>query len=234
MVSNMTRHCKMSFVIPTYQEEKYIEKTLEALSMLDCEIIVVDSGHDKTFNIARKYADKVLKLSQKGVSKARNFGAIKSSGDILIFLDADVIFPKLNDINLGDNAALISYTRCSADSPLIRLYIKIESFFIKHLTQLAVYFYARCDALIVRRDAFLKAGMFNEEINMMEVTELLLRLSKIGKIGVLPVPVQETGRRFKKSGIVSRYCFKWWRNLVSFYLTGKPFKNYHEEFGVVR
>ncbi len=234
MVSNMTQNHRMSFIIPTYQEEKYIEKTLEALSMHNCEIIVVDSGHDKTFNIAQKYADKVFKLNQKGVSKARNFGAIKSSGDILIFLDADVMFPKLNDIDLGDNVALISYTKCSADSPLIRPYIKIESFFIKHLTQLTVYFYARCDALIVRRETFFEAGMFNEKINMMEVTELLLRLSKIGNIGVLPVPVQETGRRFKKSGIVSRYCFKWWRNLASFYLTGKPFKNYYEEFGMVR
>lgn len=69
MVSNMTQNHRMSFIIPTYQEEKYIEKTLEALSMHNCEIIVVDSGHDKTFNIAQNMQTKFSNLIKREYQK---------------------------------------------------------------------------------------------------------------------------------------------------------------------
>ena len=81
----------ISVVIPAYNEEKYLEKTLNRLPK-NLELIVVCNGcTDKTAQIAKKYA-KVISISDKNVSKARNLGAKNSSGKILIFLDADTCF----------------------------------------------------------------------------------------------------------------------------------------------
>jgi len=84
-------------VIPAYNEEKYIEKTLSSLRNSDypnnlLEIIVVDNGSsDKTYDIAKKYSDKVLSLKEGNVGAVRNLGAKHTRADILIFLDADCL-----------------------------------------------------------------------------------------------------------------------------------------------
>lgn len=89
---------KVSIIIPTYLEEKYIGKTLKSIkkqNYKNYEIIVVDSNSkDKTIKIAKKYADKIIILKERGIAKARNCGANESSGEILLFLDADVVLNK--------------------------------------------------------------------------------------------------------------------------------------------
>jgi glycosyltransferase involved in cell wall biosynthesis len=94
---------KVSVIIPTYNEEKVIVKCLVSLSKQDykdVEIVVVDDGsRDDTRLKVQKVKDKLslnnLKLvsqKHKGTGSARNVGAKKSSGDILVFLDADMTF----------------------------------------------------------------------------------------------------------------------------------------------
>ena len=93
----------ISIVIPACNEENYIKDTLESVKMQDFkeyEVIVVCNGcTDKTENIAKKYTKKVFNLKEGNVLKAKNFGAKKSKGDIIIFLDADTIFYKENALN---------------------------------------------------------------------------------------------------------------------------------------
>jgi len=87
---------KISVIIPTLQEEKYIATTLSKLTKItpQIEIIVVDGGsEDNTVKIARGFTDKVYEIKERGISKARNYGAKYSNGDILLFLDADVMPP---------------------------------------------------------------------------------------------------------------------------------------------
>ena len=85
----------ISIVIPAYNEEKYLATTLENIKNQEFksyEIIVVCNGcTDKSFNIAKKYADKVFNLKESNVSKARNFGANNAKYNKLVFLDADVL-----------------------------------------------------------------------------------------------------------------------------------------------
>lgn len=88
---------KISFIIPTYNEGKCIESCLRSLKKQDVkkEIIVVDSNSkDKTISIAKKYADKVIVTKKRGVGLARNMGAKKAKGDILVFVDADMVISK--------------------------------------------------------------------------------------------------------------------------------------------
>ena len=84
---------KVSIIIPAFNEEKYIEKTIFAVksqNYFDIEIIVVDNGcTDKTVAISQAFGARVLKEKKKGISHARNKGARMAKGDVLCFVDAD-------------------------------------------------------------------------------------------------------------------------------------------------
>jgi len=90
----------ISVIIPTYNEENYIEKSLKRLSNQTIsrnkyEIIVVDGGSkDKTVKIAKKYADKIVIQKSPWVSGARNDAVKVSKYDLIATTDADVLVPK--------------------------------------------------------------------------------------------------------------------------------------------
>lgn len=92
----------ISIIIPAYNEESCIEKTLQNIAELECfdncEIIVVDGGsEDKTQSISKKYA-RVIN-SSKGKAIQQNKGAKAAGGDILFFVHADMTLPK-NVLNI--------------------------------------------------------------------------------------------------------------------------------------
>ncbi|GAE24618.1 glycosyltransferase [Halalkalibacter wakoensis JCM 9140] len=85
-----------SFIIAAYNEEKTIEKTLQALRnhphFLRAEIIVVDDGsQDQTSDVARKWADVVVSFQDnKGKGTAMQRGWKEAKGDYIVCLDADL------------------------------------------------------------------------------------------------------------------------------------------------
>jgi len=86
----------VSIVIPTLNEESYIEACLSSIysqdSELDFEVIVVDGGsEDRTYEIARDLADKVVVSEQRGTGAQRNRGAAEARSEHLLFLDADTL-----------------------------------------------------------------------------------------------------------------------------------------------
>ncbi|MBI2151187.1 glycosyltransferase [Candidatus Woesearchaeota archaeon] len=85
-----------SIIIPAYNEENYIRKTLHSLknqTYQDYEAIVVANGcTDATEELVRKRADeklRLLSLPKANVCVARNAGALNAQGQVLLFLDAD-------------------------------------------------------------------------------------------------------------------------------------------------
>jgi glycosyltransferase involved in cell wall biosynthesis len=91
-----------SIVVPTHNEELYIEETLRHLAALDYpkdryEVLVIENAStDKTLEKAMQFEDShihIYSYEQKGVSAARNRGAERSKedGDWVIFLDADTL-----------------------------------------------------------------------------------------------------------------------------------------------
>lgn len=85
----------LSIIIPCFNEEKYLQATLDAVfsqDYSDYEIIVVDDcSTDTTVAVAQKNNVTLVRLKKRsGVAVARNAGAKKATGDYLIFLDADV------------------------------------------------------------------------------------------------------------------------------------------------
>src|SRR3989338_6512598 len=83
----------LSIIIPAHNEENYVAACLQSIKQQpfsEYEIIVVcDSCTDKTLTIAKKYTRKVFEIKKRNVSAARNYGANKAKGDVLVFLDAD-------------------------------------------------------------------------------------------------------------------------------------------------
>jgi len=88
----------ISVIIPTYNEERDISKCLESLraqSYKNIEIIIVDDGSmDTTLSQIKKFPVKVLTQPHFGPALARNLGASKARGKILVFVDADMTFGK--------------------------------------------------------------------------------------------------------------------------------------------
>ena len=95
---------KISIVIPVYNASLTLKECLDSIfesSYKNFEVIVVsDHSSDDSVEIAKKYKCKIIELDEnKGPAFARNKGAEKSEGDILLFLDSDVILNK-NSLNL--------------------------------------------------------------------------------------------------------------------------------------
>ncbi len=88
----------ISIIIPAYNAEKTISRTLESVisqSYKNIEVIVVNDGSvDSTCSILKSYEDKnnnihVINQSNSGVSISRNNGLKKSIGEFVLFLDSD-------------------------------------------------------------------------------------------------------------------------------------------------
>ncbi len=85
-----------SIVVPAYNEERFLPRTLEALHSamaavaLSGEIVVVDNNStDRTADIARRRGATVVLEAVNQISRARNTGARIARGRYLIFVDAD-------------------------------------------------------------------------------------------------------------------------------------------------
>jgi glycosyltransferase involved in cell wall biosynthesis len=79
----------LSVIIPTYNEEDYIEDALRSVSFAD-EIILVDSfSTDRTIDIAKPYITKLLQREFDNFSSQKNYALKHVSGDWVLFLDAD-------------------------------------------------------------------------------------------------------------------------------------------------
>ena len=93
---------KVSVIIPAFNEEKTIGGVVETARnnpFVDEVIVVNDASTDRTPIIAKKKGAKVINFNQnKGKGWAYYEGVKASEGDIIIFLDADLIGLEPNHI----------------------------------------------------------------------------------------------------------------------------------------
>ncbi len=99
---------KISIIIPVYNSSLTLKECLGAVfnsSFKNFEVIIVsDNSTDNSVAIAKEYQCKIIELPKnKGPAFARNSGAQAASGDVLFFIDSDVVIKNdglnyLNDI----------------------------------------------------------------------------------------------------------------------------------------
>ena len=98
---------KVSFVIPVYKVEQYLERCVRSITdqtYRDIEIILVDDGSpDSCPVLCDQYekADSRIRVVHKengGLSDARNYGTKYATGDYLIYVDSDDFWIHADDL----------------------------------------------------------------------------------------------------------------------------------------
>ena len=95
---------KISIVIPVYNSSSTLKECLDSIfssTFKDYEVIVVSGNStDDSIKIAKQFQIKIIELPEnKGPALARNKGFQVAQGDIILFLDSDVILNK-NSLSL--------------------------------------------------------------------------------------------------------------------------------------
>lgn len=92
---------KVSVILPTYNAQDALEITLAALSEQTyprelIEVVVADDGSNPPVELARDHRGLDVKVEHQedrgfGLARARNLGARVATGDILVYLDCDMV-----------------------------------------------------------------------------------------------------------------------------------------------
>lgn len=160
----------VSVILPIFNEEKWMHKCLDSLKnqTIPFELIVVDSeSTDRSAEIANEYTPLVFR-SPRGKLNAKNVGVSEASGDVVVMVDADCIYPP---------NFLERITRHFAECPCVvmvagvfhnvdtanktqkeinKIRIGLRFFFFK---------YSPGSATAYRRDAFLNVGGYDLNVN---------------------------------------------------------------------
>ncbi len=99
---------KVSIILPVYNVEKYIKKSIESVlnqTYTDFELLVIiDGSPDNSKQVAEEFTDSRIKIFEKengGLSDARNYGLERAKGQYVYFMDSDDwIEPNLLEDNL--------------------------------------------------------------------------------------------------------------------------------------
>jgi glycosyltransferase involved in cell wall biosynthesis len=191
----------ISIIIPAYNEENYIKRTLESIKQQpykDYEIIVVlDSCKDNTDKIAKTFTKKVYKINKMNVSAAENLGAKKAKGDILIFLDADSTISK----NLLFEVEKACKKHIGGTTKTISLENKLKAHLIWAIGNLGRNFFMAASGFkFCKKQAFPE---FPENIHIAEDTFFMKRLKKKGKLKYIRnAYIKTSARRFEKQGYI--------------------------------
>lgn len=215
----------LSFIVPAYNEEKYIAKCLASIKKQRTrhkyELIVVDArSEDRTVEIARKYANRIILSDKKSVAFQRNLGAKAAKGKYLVFVDADT---ELSE-NYLDNA--ISYLANGYSAVSFGFKFDKKTLTIRVLQVLANNFYHMMHILAgfniaISKSIFFKIGGFKNIV--LEDVDISQRLRCIGKTEYVMDPLTITSaRKHEKMGVLQTL-----RYYAELYLyERKPFRKY--------
>ena len=191
----------VSVIIPVLNEESRIVEQLESLSAVPGihEVIVVDGGSsDRTVELVRAIPRARLATAAAGRASQMNAGARVASGDVLLFLHADVRLPpnamRWVSEALSEPAVVAGAFRTWTVTEGSRTWLAP----LLHLADIRSRYSALPygdQALFVRADVFRQVGGFPEQ-PLMEDLELSRRLRRFGTVRIVPAEVRVSGRRF--------------------------------------
>lgn len=187
----------VSVIVPAYDVAKFIGETLNsafAQSFNDYEVIVVNDGSPDTLELERTlapYMPRILYIKQenRGVSAARNTGIKAARGSLIAFLDGDDVWlPHYLEVQVQ---------RIQADPTIDVLYPNVVMF--GGASEDGEEFMTRCpsngevtferlllqecnvsNCSIARKEALMRAGLFDESLRSVEDFDLWLRVIKAG------------------------------------------------------
>ncbi len=208
--------CNVSIVIPAYNEQDYIGVTLASIRKYapttPYEIIVVDNGsNDNTVEIVHHYLARVVNCPEGTIAAVRNKGVSESRGDILVFLDADVLVTKKWQEGIGQvvnqllqTPMLITGSRCGI--PNRKNWINHYWFKLLATNNAP---YINSGHLITTRQLFDKVGGFSEHLLTAEDYDFCQKSKTVGaKISPsLSIPVVHEGYPETIRDFIQRECW---------------------------
>ncbi len=187
---------KISVVIPTINEEKLIGMCLKSISkqtFKDFEVLVVDGGSkDKTVSIAKRYA-RVIIERRRGTAIARNRGASAAKGEIITFVDADTALAPncLREVykTLGGRGSPFCTAAWEIKPLETGLSMAIGFWIVTVLyVRLGVLFgrpKIMGTAFAVKKNAFVRAGKFDEKLMTYEDWDFANKISRVGPVAFI-------------------------------------------------
>jgi glycosyltransferase involved in cell wall biosynthesis len=239
---------KLSVVIPAFNEEKCIGPCLEAVrkeasrSGYDVEIVVVNNAStDRTAAIASRVPGvKVVDEPRKGLSRARNSGALASHGELIANVDADCLMPRgyidnvVRQFAKTPRLALLSGPFFYHDLPPTAQIVSQLFFLFQFLPNIVGQRILRMGAVaqggnfVVRRTMLDKVGGFDTSILFYgEDTDIAIRLSRVGLVRFsMRLPMKSSGRRLLKEGML-RAGWRGALNVIFMLFWGRPLTRTH-------
>lgn len=178
---------KISFIIPAFNESSYIATTLGAIGEFappcDYEVIVVDNGsEDDTADIVISNNAKLVSLPVGTIAAVRNEGVKHASGNVLVFIDADVLITKQWQSNilsvvesLLESPDTITGSRC--ETPDQSNWLNRHWFSQLAATNAA---YINSGHLITTASLFGKVGGFTESLSTAEDHDFCMKAKALG------------------------------------------------------
>ncbi len=206
---------EFSVIIPAYNEENYIHRTLRALreqTFRDFEVIVKDgNSRDQTVRVAKKFADKVVSAPDESAADARNQGADFAKGSVLVFMDADTFLPidafeRFHAFMSREHVIGMSCRKVPQNQGILD-HVMYE--FVNFSTYVSCKMKlggAHGNCMLVKRSVFERIGGFNPNIIVAEEQDLVRRALRFGRyLFLLDFYVVENPRRLQKWGRVRLY-----------------------------
>lgn len=195
---------KISIIVPVFNESSQIESFLDyLLPLVDFnftkEIIVVDGGStDLTIQKLKKYDTITVIHSPKGRAVQMNFGAKIATEEILYFLHCDSNPPKFFDKEIVKQVNNGFFSGCFRmkfnDNHIV---LKVSEWFTRFNLKS---FRGGDQSLFVVKELLQKLNGFNEEYQIYEDNELILRLFKTSKFAVIQKNIITSSRKYQEFG----------------------------------
>jgi len=199
----------LSIIIPTYNEEEYLPRLLASIRSQrfeGYEIIIADAkSTDRTREIAARFGAKVVDGGMPG--PGRNLGARAAQGDLLLFLDADVILPEIDW--LSRKVEQFARRKLDAATCMIKplggnlLDSVTHNVFNAHMmaTQFTGLAHAPGFCIFARKTLHDAIGGFDESITLAEDHDYVERAGQVGKFRVMTGSrIRVSVRRFERDG----------------------------------
>ncbi len=198
---------KVSVIIPAYNEERVIAKTLQSIDPNVETIVVCNGCTDKTEEIVKQFKIKLLKIKEPNVAYARNVGAHHAKGNLFIFLDADVQLEKdvIKKIVESGYEIGTTYVKPNNNKFIAKFFLIIKS---------QIHRFGNSTGIVFCKDyVFHDIGGFNPKLRWREDGVFLRKAKKKFKFGVVKAYVINDMRRYEKHGYWKFLLF-WLRNII--------------------
>lgn len=213
----------LSIIIPAKNEEVLLPKLLKSIKeqkFTDYEVIIADAGStDRTKEVARSYGAKVIKGGLP--ARGRNAGAEAAQGELLLFLDADVILPEnflekaIDEFKARKLDAACSPAIPITDSKKIKVFFDLAyNLPIAKLEKISPH---GAWAILAKKDLCRRVKGYDEGLKLREDHDFVKRLARAGEFRILKnAKILISLRRFRQDG---------WLNVIVVYALSELYGN---------